>query len=230
MSKLQSNNLNICVCGWYLDKFDAFYRTMWKLHHDEGINVHIVSNKPSAWLKVFDLPYNVRENKGLEFGAYDYYLKNIWDGKSDVLFLHDDIKFKTYMRNFEIMAPERILDGFKGISKDIDQAYIFNSRKEDVFNDGKHGRAFFCSQRLLDIFKYSDGFLFDDCNEGETGVGCNVGVEDFDENLKLIGCFENMKTRRKLYIPAIETKYRGGNYPIFKKEGNHDNKTASVTN
>jgi|TARA_Y100000310_G_scaffold71534_1_gene67383 hypothetical protein len=201
---------------------------MWKLHHNEGIKVYVVSNKDSAWLKVFDLPYVIRQNRGLEFGAYDYYLGNIWDGKSDVLFLHDDIKFKTFMKNFEILPPERIFDGFKKL--DYDQAYIFNSRKEDVFNDGKHGRIFYCSKNLLAFMKRIDGFLWDRYNDGNTGTGCNVGIEDFDENLKLIGFHENMKVRKKLYIPEIESQYRGGHYPIFKREEDHGHKTANAIN
>ena len=81
--------LKICVCGWHLEKFDALYKVLWKLHHENDIPVHIVSNKDSRWLKVFDLPYSYRDNYGLEFGAYDYYLRNIWDGESDVLFTRD---------------------------------------------------------------------------------------------------------------------------------------------
>lgn len=198
--------LKICVCGWYLGEYDDLYMMLHKLHHKEEIGVHVVANKPGSYLEIVDLPYSIRENIGLEFGAYDYYLKNIWDEESDVLFMHDDIKVHTFMRDFEVLPPERLFDHFKTMT--VDQFYVFNSRAEDVDNDGRHGRMFMMSARLLRWFKNNGGFGFDYDNTGDTTTGhYNYGIEAYDKKLdSLYGLF-NVKC--KTYIRALQLMRRG---------------------
>jgi hypothetical protein len=78
-------------------------------------------------------------NGGLEFGVYDYFLKNIWDGESDVLFMHDDIRIHD-------------ISFFDKVSKiPHDQAFIFKSELEEIQNGRIHGRCFFCSKRFLKL-------------------------------------------------------------------------------
>jgi len=199
--------LGICVCGWYLKEYDEFYMMLHKLHHKENIPVYIVSNKNDPFLNDMDLPYSLRDNTGLEFGAYDYYLKNIWDEKSDVLFMHDDIVIHPFIRKFEILPPERIFDHFKNM--DIDHAYIFNSRAGDVENDGKHGRMFYMSAKILRHIKEDGGFYYDDGNNGGTMTKhYNVGIEMFDKKLSLVQ--NQFDVKNKFYIRALELIKRGG--------------------
>jgi hypothetical protein len=83
-------------------------------------------------------------NIGLEFGCYDYYLKNLWNEKDAVLFMHDDTKIEN-------------VDVFDGISRlgtdGIDCAYIFRDHAEERANGGRHGRAIYCSARFLTFLK-----------------------------------------------------------------------------
>lgn len=78
-------------------------------------------------------------NGGLEFGNYDYYIKNYWDKESSVLFMHDDI----------IIYNNKIFDIIEDRLKDYDQAFIFRDTEEEVSQGRIHGRAFYCSKRFL---------------------------------------------------------------------------------
>ena len=95
--------MNICVCGWYFA--DDWYGSLLRLH--KKFLVHIVANRDDKFLKLCELPYSLRENVGLEFGAYNHYLDNIWDGDS-VVFCHDDLKFTPIGQGFKIVSGEDI--------------------------------------------------------------------------------------------------------------------------
>jgi hypothetical protein len=127
--------MEICVAGWYFEPH--FLEKMSEVN--DKYRVTIVSHLPDAWedyhlngLRVIPVP-----NIGLEFGCYDHYLKNLWTGRDDVLFIHDDTKIKNS-------------DVFDGISRvGVDCAYIFRDMAEEKANGGKHGRAIFCSKKFL---------------------------------------------------------------------------------
>jgi hypothetical protein len=127
--------MQICVAGWYFDR--GFLNSLSNVQ--DKFRTTIISHLPDAYeryelngARVIPIP-----NVGLEFGCYDYYLKNAWNGRDDVLFMHDDMKIKD---------PSV----FSSISKlDIDCAYIFRNYAEEKANGGKHGRAIFCSARFL---------------------------------------------------------------------------------
>ena len=88
-------------------------------------------------------------NVGLEFGAYDFYLKNIWGG-GDVLFLHDDTEF-----DFPAWNKVNILTQL------FDQVFIHENGRAELANGFAHGRAFFCSERFLRRLKNDGGFWYD---------------------------------------------------------------------
>jgi hypothetical protein len=127
--------MEICVAGWYFEPH--FLEKLSEVTNK--YRVTIVSHVPDGWddyhlngCRVIPIP-----NIGLEFGCYDYYLKNLWTGRSDVLFIHDDTKIKNSVV-------------FNDISNlDVDCAYIFRDAAEERANGGKHGRAIFCSARFL---------------------------------------------------------------------------------
>jgi len=129
--------MKICVCGWYLlpDFLD-----MLSLVH-EKYPVHIVSHTKRIGSVGPGVPFCYTENIGLEWGAYDHYLKIHWDGESDVLFTHDDT----------MVEDPGVFDEIAGL--DWDQAYIFKSPEEEKNNGGKHGRAVFMSARFLEFVK-----------------------------------------------------------------------------
>lgn len=186
--------MNICVCGWYLDHYDEFYLCLHRVKH----NVHIVSNRQDEYLKMIDLPYTVRENTGLEWGAYNHYLTNVWQG-GDVLFCHDDIEILPMVVNNEIKEPEFIFDQIAKL--DVDQAYIFRNMQEDAENRSQHGRMIFCSEKFL---KKAKGFYFDESNDGDS-ENYNAGINAFHEQARKIGG----KVHQRAYVPSFIFGKRG---------------------
>ena len=69
--------MKICVVGWYL--YEPFYLQLKKVH--QNYPVMVVSHQKDK--SYYGLPHVEIPNIGLEFGAYDYYLKNLWDDGSD---------------------------------------------------------------------------------------------------------------------------------------------------
>jgi len=162
--------MNICVLGWYYDK--PFMEVLEKVH--PKYPVHIVGHRPNPNPT---LPTTVIDNVGLEFGGYDYYLKNLWNGKDSVLFTHDD----TMITNIAVF------DKVAQINKDF--SFIFYNERESMSCMGAHGRAFFCSPRFLKYYKnlkcrchyikedgeeYHTGFYYDKKNLGNVAYDGEV--------------------------------------------------------
>jgi hypothetical protein len=126
--------MNICIVGWYL--YEDFYRQAKaaEKHYPAIVVSHRVGGNYCG------LPFIEIPNIGLEFGAYDYYLKNMWDAYSDVLFLHDDSNVSSVGFFDECAALKE---------KNIDQSFIFSSDEQARNNQKFHGRCFYCSARFL---------------------------------------------------------------------------------
>ena len=139
--------MKICVVGWYY--YPEFYRQLEQVH--EKYPVTIIAHRKN---EISDLPTIERENIGLEWGAYNYYLMNVWDG-GDVLFTHDD----TLVSNL------KAFDKIAGIGEDI--AFIHRYKEEAEANIVVHGRSFFTSDRFLSFCKSHGGFWYDQENLGE---------------------------------------------------------------
>lgn len=196
--------LNICVAGWYLDEFDDFYASLYRVRG--ACRIFVVSNRPSEYLDQMDLPYAVRENVGLEWGAYNHYLMNVWDGRDGVLFCHDDIELLPVVIDGELQEPEFIFEQIVGAG--VDCAYVFGSRHEDVENRGMHGRMVYMGRDFLTRIKSAGGFWYDEENHGTTtgdDVAYNAGILAFDEQRKRIGG----DVGRKMYIPVFSLAKRG---------------------
>lgn len=205
--------LSVCVCGWYLAEFDGLYRALFKAHAFRGIPVHVVANKPAVYLDVAGLPYSLRPNAGLEFGAYDHYLKHIWDGESDVVFMHDDVDLLPFVKDGAVRPPEESWDVF--VDPGYDQAYVFRDRAEDVVNDGKHGRMLFMSARLLEFFREKGGIPFDEANEGYTSGKRPEGVKPYNYAVMHYDFLldeakgRGMSVRQPVYLPRFAASHRG---------------------
>lgn len=199
--------MNICVCGWYGREFDEFYMTLYKAH--KKCPVTVVAKREDPYWEEMALPYVVMDNIGLEFGAYDYYLKTIWQGGS-TLFTHDDIKLLPIIRDFKTAPLENIFEKFAEIP--YDQAYIFTNRAEDVHGHGIHGRVIYMSERLLNHIK-PEGIWHDQHNQGITDhntsrYNYNAGISRFDEMMVEAGK-QGFTTKVKVYAPAYWSGYRG---------------------
>ena len=190
--------MNICIAGWYLEEFEDFYKNIKSVK--DKFNVFIVSNKKSSFLEKLGLPYCVRENTGLEWGAYNHYLMNIWES-GDTLFCHDDI----------------VLGEIPEIETDFDQAYIFNNRQEMIENLGMHGRMVYMTDSFLSKAKKIGGFFYDKYNRGYTNAddielkkefGCsyyNAGIRCFYDMAEEIG----EKVNGAIYLDSINLCKRG---------------------
>lgn len=190
--------MKICVCGWYFD--DNVYSSLWRLH--QKYPVFIIAHKEHDSLKDYDLPYEVVENKGMEWGAYSHYVKNVWDGDS-VLFMHDDIRIKPIVIDYAISPGELVFNRLAEIEHD--QAYVFQNRREDILNYGQHGRMLFLSERLLTMLK-PYGLPYDDKNELYCNYGTNAAYAAFTE---IQARRPGWSLLKKVYAPNLDFGYRG---------------------
>lgn len=135
-----------CIVGWHF--FDKFYKKIEK----SSVDTHIVAHRYNSILDRRNLNYSVVQNVGLEFGAYDWYIKNVWDKKSGVLFMHDDVVIdKSFdMKNF-----------FK-LCGDADYVMFRNGSK---VSGG--GRCIYLSGKMISLLvKKYDGIWFDKNDRG----------------------------------------------------------------
>ena len=140
----------ICVVGWYF--FPELYKFLYKYHKDD---VYIIAHRYNKILDDLKLNYTITENIGLEFGAYDYYIKNIWDKKSNVLFMHDDTK----------IVNKKIMNKVFKKCNTIDYSYILSDDRKK--SQGKSYRCFYLSRKVIKLFiKEFNGIWYDRYNRG----------------------------------------------------------------
>ena len=177
--------MNICVAGWYYSK-DFLDMVNGKCF--------VVGHKPNPAADVM-IP-----NVGLEFGCYDWYLKNKWQS-GDVLFIHDDNEI-----------TENALDLIASL--DRDQVFLFTSQQEAMANGMAHGRAFFCSEKFLKRLKEDGGFWFDEGNHGDIEPTSankpnyhNSAIQIFRQYLMSLP--KEYTVNRMAIVPGLKCGYRG---------------------
>jgi hypothetical protein len=187
--------MEICVAGWYFK--DNFIEVLNKVYPKYKITIVSHLDSDSDFYYINRIPVLPIPNIGLEFGIYDYYLKKIWDGKSRVLFIHDDT---------EVEDPN-VFDAIAGLRHDC--AYLFRDMAEEKANGGKHGRAIVCSPRFLDFVRNftcdcmwlperddphnrgqrlpklepHKGFWFDPYNKGHVSGKPPFGIRHYNEGI-----------------------------------------------
>lgn len=160
--------MKICIAGWYLDS--ELYEKMRNVNGTAFVvshNLCSVNNDKDEYSGILSVTI---ENIGLEFHCYNYYLQNIWDKKSDVLFMHDDIHIDDVS----------VFDDIETLT--VDQAYIFNNPEEERRNGGKHGRMIYMSAVLLWYLYQNGGIWYDNTNHGYIGAGEKRPAPDMDFN------------------------------------------------
>src|ERR1035437_813528 len=131
---------SICVSGWHynfpnvytevLPRFDSF----------------VVAHRDNDLLK--SVKHAIIPNEGLEWGCYDWYIKNVWK-KQDVLFMHDDLQL-----------DETILLEVMKEAKGFDFGYVYGRRV--IKKNKQHGRCLFISGKMIAWFlKNDNGFWHD---------------------------------------------------------------------
>ena len=136
-------------------------------------------------------------NKGLEFGCYNWFLKNKWES-GPTLFIHDDNEI-----------DREALDTISGMT--VDQAFLFGSDEEIKNNGGAHGRAILCSEKFLKQLKADGGFWYD---EGQNGTPHTSDKPDYHNNaIQMFRAYaiwqQDMVTNKAIVVPGLRCGYRG---------------------
>ena len=192
--------MKICMVGWYFNP--DLIKLMEKV--SERHKVDVVAHRDGEH---GSLDMLLVDNIGLEFHCYDTYIKRLWDGESDVLFLHDDLEVHPVMVNYEIIPPTNI---FNRLAKlDIDQGYIFQNEDDAGWNAYKDGRLILISGRLIKHLRESGGLWFDVHNTGQTTTGpYNAGIVEFHNRMNHL--HKQFNICNIIYCPAIKTLRRNG--------------------
>jgi hypothetical protein len=193
--------MKICMVGWYYNAELIELMEIINKYH----KVDIVAHRDG---KHGSLDSILVENIGLEFHCYNTYINNIWDGESDILFMHDDIEMGPVVVNYEIIPPINIFNKISNLN--IDQGYIFHDEADAHWNDYKHGRMIFMSGSLIKHIKNNfGGIWFDSTNTGFTIKGpYNAGIINFNETMLKLQ--DNYDTCNIVYCPSIVQLRRNG--------------------
>lgn len=194
--------MQICVCGWYYPR--PFYERLCAV--DGRHDVTVVANRPGDALGLRTIE---RENLGLDWGAYSFFLEHAWDGAADVLFLQDDTR---------VSGP--FWDEMAAITHD--QAFVFRDRAE--FEAAySHGRAHVASARFLALARARGGIWFDRGNCGFIAAGTswsetrppgcldhNAGIRAYTQLVQRIGAEHTaLSVDRQVYSEHVWLGRRG---------------------
>jgi hypothetical protein len=184
--------MNICVAGWY------FHGPFLKVIEDSKHPAFIVAHRDFTGKTT--LPGRTVLNTGLEFGCYDWYLKNEWK-EGSVFFCHDDNEISEAALDEIALIP-------------FDQCFLFASEEECKANGRVHGRAFFCSSRFLSRLKADGGFWYDEGNHGDIAPTAsdtpnyhNSGILTFRAYLDSVS--KDMTVAQIGIVPNLKCGYRG---------------------
>lgn len=188
--------MNICVAGWHFHA--PFVHTLVASKYTSCLICH---RMPSG-LELGGLDCEMVRNVGLEFGCYDRFLKNKWQ-EGPVFFSHDDNEL-----------TESMLDEISGIPHD--QCFLFGSKEQAEANGMAHGRAFFCSEKLLRRLKADGGFWYDEGPMTSVVVAAttaegpnyhNLGIQTFVAYLKSLP--PEFTVNQVGIVPGLKLGYRG---------------------
>jgi hypothetical protein len=193
--------MKICVAGWYYHK--PFLETIQNSKYESFLVAHRdffgFLGGPSKREKL-TIPSAPVVNVGLEFGCYDWYLKNEWKS-GDVLFMHDDLEI-----------TEKALMIIANLNRD--QVFLFSSEDEARANGYAHGRAMYCSEKFLTKLKEDGGFWYDEGNTGQIPPTTadspnhhNAGILTFRAYLQTLP--KEYSVNRFAFIPGLKCGYRG---------------------
>jgi hypothetical protein len=144
-------------------------------------------------------------NVGLEFGCYDYFLKDRDIGwySGPVLFIHDDTEI-----------TEAALDAISRMT--VDQAFLFSSAADAEANGKAHGRAMFCSEKFLTRLKSDGGFWYDERPCDGKPIPATTATEPDWHNaaIQVFRAYveslpDEFTVNRVAIVPGLKTGYRG---------------------
>jgi len=207
--------MQICVCGWYY--YHDLLDVLEKVEKEGNHSVTIIAHRYDDILKKHNLKVIERENVGVEYGAYDYFIKNEWDGKSNVLFMHDDVEINPILKNYEMLPLTTIFNSLAGI--DVDLGYIFNGAFDELRNFGIHGRGILMSPKFIQyLLDHNDGIWWDKGNTGHIAGPTPEHCEHFNEaDYRLRTVWRDLQTNgtdmilgKAIHAPSFCADIRGG--------------------
>jgi len=182
----------ICVVGWH------YFSNVYKQLSQSDFDVYVVAHRYHEILDDLKLNYTITKNIGLEYHAYDWYIKNVWDGESGVLFMHDDIG--TNDSFFDVIFKK---------ADSCDELSIFGSNESHKFYKYS-GRCFYYSGRLIGhLLKEYDG-IFYDINDKGYSIGKGYQQLLYDANYTKDFCV-SLLSKNKLwlkYVKKLIKKYK----------------------
>jgi len=148
---INKNKVQICVVGWHY--FSDFYKKLRKCKY----KAYIVAHRYNDILDRMKFDYTVTKNIGLEYGAYNWFIGNIWDGESGVLLSHDD----TSVSNVSV------LDSMLDRCRKYDRVYITGRTKSK--KQKYSTRCIYLSGKLIKRYLKEFGEIwYDKYNKGYT--------------------------------------------------------------
>lgn len=194
--------MQVCVAGWYFppDFYDALQRVA------DRFDVVVVANRSGDTRGLRTIR---RENTGLDWGAFSYFLDHAWQPGASVLFLQDDTRIgDAFWEDVEAIR--------------YDQAFIFRDEAE-FETDYSHGRAHFASGRFLAAVRSKGGIWFDAGNRGFIAAGHsgsetpppgsldhNAGIRAYTELVRQIGAESpELLVDRQVYSRSLQLGRRG---------------------
>ena len=205
----------ICVCGWYY--YPDLLGILDQVVRERKHKVWIVAHRYNPILENYSIDYVIRANRGVEYGAYDYFIKNLWDYKSKVLFMHDDVEIQPIMRDYKMLPKTALFDSLEKV--EVDLGYIFEGAFDELRNFGIHGRGILmspkCIQYLLD---HNDGIWWDKNNDGHIAGPTPEHCKHFNEaDYQMRRWWEDMNEKgtdmvlgKALHAPSFHADIRGG--------------------
>ncbi len=194
-------DVQICIVGWH------FFEDIFNQIKESELDIYVVAHRHN---EILDENINsiMIDNVGLEYGAYDYFIKNVWNKKSDVIFMHDDIeiiKFNSFIKkNYK-----------KFKEKELDHA---------PFSPAKHvsasGTCFCMSSKIINIIKVEyGGIWWDKENFGYTTHKTapadwhvrrtNQGGGEFHKMITEIGKKHDLLVYSDIIDPSVTLYSRG---------------------
>jgi len=133
--------MKVCVTGCYY--WPEVYKV---LNHYAGVNrrrhdICVITHTDEPPTEYTNLRMVRGPDYGLDAGKYDFYLRNIWDGKEGVFFMHDDVF---------LSRPENDpFDFIKSRIKGRDIAFFFGNGYQAKKRNGRNFRTMYLGGRYL---------------------------------------------------------------------------------
>ncbi len=209
---MNKSKVQICIVGWHF--FSDFYKKLSQSKYE----VYIVAHRYNKILDKLNFNYSVTKNIGLEYGAYNWFVKNIWDRESNILLSHDDTS----------VSSTDVIDSMISKCKKYDRVYITGRTKAK--KQKYSTRCIYLSKKIVKCYlkefgkiwydKHNKGYTLCQKIEHDDSYGNNNdAASKFKVSLNLLCKKNNLKTFEYNSENLIFFR-RGSNKVVNKKQFN----------